>query len=75
MAARPLPGWHNSYQAALFELDREKVPNRIELARKSLVERLRELDTHSTDQRGEVDRILNALRMLELLNHTLAPAA
>jgi hypothetical protein len=71
MSVRPqLPPWQNIYQAAILEPDRHKVPGRVESARKNLVDRLRQLDPQRPDERWEVDRALNALRMLALLDKT-----
>lgn len=69
MPARlPHPPWHDVYRAAILELDPHKIPVRIECARKNLTERLRHLETRNTpDEHWEVDRALNALRMLALL--------
>jgi hypothetical protein len=69
-ARRPLPPWQTVYQAAILEPDRDKVPSRVENARKTLGDRLRELDPQRPDERWEVDRALNALRMLALLDKT-----
>jgi hypothetical protein len=75
MSARvSLPPWHNTYQAAILEPDREKVPGRVESARKHLVDRLRELDPQHPGERSEMDRALNALRMLALLDKTIKAA-
>jgi hypothetical protein len=69
MSALPqLPAWHDLYQAAILEPDRHKLPTRIECAQRSLVERLRQLDPQHPDEQWEVDRTLNALRMLALLD-------
>ena len=62
--------WHDSYQAAILESDRDKVPGKVECARRKLVERLRQLDAQRPDERWEMDRLLNALRMLALLDKT-----
>jgi hypothetical protein len=75
MSARPLPTWHDVYQAAILEPDREKVPNRVQCARRNLADRWRELDPKLPDQRWEIDRITNALRMLALLDKTSAAEA
>jgi hypothetical protein len=73
MSARPpLPPWQSVYQEAILEPDRHKVSGRVENARNNLVERLRQLDPQRPDERWEVDRALNALRMLALLDKTNA---
>jgi hypothetical protein len=46
------------------------MPARIECARRSLAERLRQVDPQRPDERSEMDRALNALRMLVLLDQT-----
>jgi hypothetical protein len=67
--ATALP-WHKIYQEAILELDCHKAPGRVEFARKNLVERLRQLDPRCPDEQWETDRLLNALRMLALLDKT-----
>jgi hypothetical protein len=69
-----LPIWHNTYAAAILEPDREKVPGRVESARKHLVDRLQQLDPQRPGERWEADRALNALRMLALLDKTINAA-
>ena len=39
----PVPKWHQLYKAALFETDRNKLPQRIAEAEKAIVARAREL--------------------------------
>jgi hypothetical protein len=73
-ACPPLPPWHDIYRAAILELDPNKIPTRIERARRSLAERLRQLDPQHPDERSEMDRALNALRMLALLDQTSSAA-
>jgi hypothetical protein len=76
MSARPTqPAWHDMYQAAISEPDRHKIHGRVERARRDLVERLRQLDPQCPDERWELDRALNALRMLALLATTMASKA
>ncbi len=69
-ACPPLPAWHDIYRAAILEPDSYKMPARIECARRSLLERLRQLDAQRPDERSEMDRALIALRMLALLDQT-----
>jgi hypothetical protein len=59
------PAWQKRYREALLESDRKQVPGRIHVAMDSLVRHLRE--TNPDMRRHERDRILQALRMLELL--------
>jgi hypothetical protein len=75
MSAHPHPSWQDVYQAAILEPDRLKVPTRVQCARENLTERWRELDPKLPDQRWELDRISNALRMLALLDKTSAAEA
>jgi hypothetical protein len=63
--AHPLPAWQECYRAALLESDRQRVLARINVAMDSLIQHLR--DTNLDARRHERDRILQALRMLELL--------
>jgi len=44
-----VPRWHELYKAALFETDRDKIPQRIAEAEKSIVARARELFATNTD--------------------------
>jgi len=75
MSARPvLPPWHTVYQEAILEPDRDKVHGLVESARRNLVDRLRQLDPQHPDERWEMDRALNALRMLALLDKTTKAA-
>jgi len=75
MSARAtLLPWHGIYQAAILESDRHKVPGRVERARRDLVERVRHLDPQCPNERWELDRVLNALRMLALLDKTINAA-
>ena len=71
-AQPPLPPWHDVYQAAIFESDRLNVSKRVEIARQNLKDRVRQLDPQRQEERWELDKALNALRMLSLLDHTLA---
>ncbi|MGA2353348.1 MAG: hypothetical protein ABSG02_02560 [Terriglobales bacterium] len=70
MSIRVNPSWQGVYQAAILEPDRQKIPGRVQCARKNLAERWRELDPKLPEQRWELDRISNALRMLALLDRT-----
>ena len=60
--------WHQLYQAALFETDKEKIPSRIADAEQAIVLRARELFFSSTDNIEEdqaLDDALYALRALQ----------
>lgn len=63
-----LHGWRELYSAALFETDKNRIPNRIAEAEKAIVARARELfsagaDTIEEDQ--ALDDALYALRALQ----------
>lgn len=63
-----LRGWRELYSAALFETDKNRIPNRIAEAEKAIVARARELfsagaDTIEEDQ--ALDDALYALRALQ----------
>ncbi len=62
--------WQTDYQAAIVELDHDQLPIRIDCARRSIEERLRQLDLHRADEREERDRALGALHMLAILETT-----
>jgi|HubBroStandDraft_2_1064218.scaffolds.fasta_scaffold11631_3 hypothetical protein len=71
MSARLMQSpWHHVYQAAILEVDRHQVSARVQSARRDLAERVRQLDPQQPDERWELDRIANALRMLALLDKT-----
>ncbi|MFZ0734224.1 MAG: hypothetical protein WAM79_18030 [Candidatus Sulfotelmatobacter sp.] len=60
-------GWRILYQAALFETDREKVPERIAEAERAILARVKELFFDTTDHIEEdlvLDDALYAMRAL-----------
>jgi hypothetical protein len=60
--------WGELYKAALFEIDKKKIPARIADAEQAIVARARELFFSSTDNIGEdkaLDDALYALRALQ----------
>ena len=62
------PCWRELYKAALFETDRNRLPERIADAEKAIVARARELFNTSTDNIEEdqaLDDALYALRALQ----------
>lgn len=73
MDSKPLPEWNESYREALFETDKDKLPVRIKIARNALIRHLQGIDEKA--QRRERDRALQALRMLELLQHVSMDAS
>jgi hypothetical protein len=59
--------WHDLYHAALFETDRDKVPQRIAEAEKAVLSRMKELFAATNDHIEEdliLDDALYALRAL-----------
>jgi hypothetical protein len=61
------PAWHVLYNAALFETDRERIPQRIAEAENAILVRIRELFVVTTDHIEEdvvLDDALYALRAL-----------
>jgi hypothetical protein len=63
----PSLAWHALYHAALFETDRNQVPQRIAEAEKAILSRMRELFGAKTDHIEEdvvLDDALYALRAL-----------
>lgn len=76
-SARPL-AWHNLYQAALFETDDNKVPQRIEEAERAILSRMKELFDATTDHIEEdvvLDDALYALRALRSCVRSVAANA
>jgi len=70
--------WHVLYHAALFETDRNRVPQRIAEAEKAILSRIRELFTAETDHIEEdvvLDDALYALRALRNCVATTETAA
>jgi uncharacterized protein YktB (UPF0637 family) len=70
--------WHVLYHAALFESDRDKVPQRIEEAERAILSRIKELFVTTTDHIEEdivLDDALYALRALRACVHSEAAAA
>lgn len=71
-------GWHSLYQAALFERDRAKIPQRIDLAEQAILARVKELFVANNDHIDEdqvLDDALYALRALRNCVHSDANAA
>ena len=60
------PEWQNEYQAALVELDREKLPERVAAAETSIYKRLQAI-SQSVDHRAEYQAIEDALGALHVL--------
>lgn len=74
----PCLDWHVLYRAALFEPDRNKVPERIADAEKAILSRMKELFVTTADHIEEdvvLDDALYALRALRNCVVTEATAA
>jgi hypothetical protein len=67
-ATLQFPEWQREYEAALFELDRTKLPERVMVAQFVLLKRLR-IIAHNQDARRERDKIEDALSKLRLLKN------
>ena len=59
--------WQGKYTEALLELDREKLPLRIEIAEKAIFQRIEELKRNKVDSAEELWAINDALRGLQVL--------
>ena len=61
------PDWQNEYQAALVELDREKLPERVAAAETLIYMRLQQISRGSDDQaeRQAIEDALAGLRFLK----------
>ena len=61
------PQWQNEYQAALVELDREKLPERVAAAETSIYKRLQQMAQNSDHhtERQVIEDALAALRVLK----------
>lgn len=70
--------WHVLYHAALFENDRNRIPQRIEEAERAILSRIKELFVTTADHIEEdviLDDALYALRALRSCVHCEAQAA
>jgi len=61
------PEWQNEYQAALVELDREKLSERVEGAETAIYKRLQQISQSSDHfaERQVIEDALNSLRVLK----------
>lgn len=66
------PHWRQLYQAALFETDRDKLPERIAVAQAAIIARARELFATPTDNIEEDQALDDALYALNALRNCLA---
>lgn len=67
--------WHLLYEAALFETDRSKIPQRIVDAEKAILARVRELFVTPTDHIEEHQVLDDALYALRALRTCVVPEA
>jgi hypothetical protein len=58
--------WTEVYRIALLELDSNRIPDRIELARKTLKARMQEIPTCTSGEQQAILDALNALQAVEL---------
>ncbi|HZQ94439.1 MAG TPA: hypothetical protein VFA67_05470 [Candidatus Sulfotelmatobacter sp.] len=65
--------WHSLYQAALFETDREKIPERIDAAERAILDRVRELFAVKNDHIEEDQILDDALYALRALRNCVVP--
>jgi hypothetical protein len=61
------PTWQHEYQAALVELDREKLKGRVAAAETAIYKRLQQLSQSSDDfaERQAIEDALHSLRVLK----------
>ena len=69
------PAWHALYQAALFETDRGKIPQRIAEAERAIIAREKELFVAKGDHIEEDQILDDALYALRALRNCVAPEA
>jgi hypothetical protein len=61
------PAWQNEYQAALVEVDREKLKERVEAAETAIYKRLQQISLSSDHhtERNVIEDALNSLRVIK----------
>lgn len=69
----PSSRWHELYHAALFETDRDKVPDRIAKAEQAILVRIRELFLVTSDHIEEDQVLDDALYALRALRNCVVP--
>lgn len=69
------PAWHELYRAALFEKEREKIPQRIVDAENAIRLRMRELFVLQTDHIEEDVVLDDAMYALRALRSCIVPEA
>jgi hypothetical protein len=67
--------WHALYQAALFETDRDKIPERIAAAESAILARVKELFVIKSDHMEEDQILDDALYALRALRNCVLPEA
>lgn len=67
------PSWHTLYQAALFETDRGRVSERIDVAEKAIMARVKELFVVEGDHIEEDVLLDDALYALRALRNCVVP--
>jgi hypothetical protein len=65
--------WHHLYQAALFETNRQLIPDRIAEAEKAILDRVKELFQVPTDHIEEDQILDDALYALRALRNCVVP--
>jgi hypothetical protein len=65
--------WHSLYQAALFESDRAKIPNRIDAAERAILDRVKQLFRIEGDHIEEDQILDDALYALRALRNCVVP--
>lgn len=71
----PRLAWHALYQAALFETDRNKIPQRISEAEQAILNRVKELFVSPSDNIEEDQVLDDALYALRALRNCVVPEA
>jgi len=65
MANTGKPAWHTLYEAALLELDLDKLPQRITEAQHAVMDRMRALNGKGGSESELLTNMLNVLRDLQ----------
>jgi hypothetical protein len=70
MADLQFPEWQREYQAALFELDRTKLPERVRAAESALLKRLHAIsqNLNSNIERQKIHEALSNLSVIKKRN-------
>jgi hypothetical protein len=74
-SSSPALEWHALYQAALFETDRSKLPQRIAEAEEAILTRVKELFIVNSDHIEEDQILDDALYALRALRNCALPEA